>query len=261
MSAHVLLEHDQGLAVITLNQPDRANVLDLPTSAALIDAVGRVAADESVRAVLLRARGRQFCAGGDITDFGRAGDELAAMLDRHIPALHRAIHTLATLPVPVVSALNGPIGGGGIGLALCADIVVAAASMKLRGGYSAIGLTPDVGSSWLLARRVGQARAKEIFFTNETLDARECLTLGVVSRVVPDAELAETALALARKLARGATGSLRRIKHLVDGAHAASLEQQLALEHRYMVESGSSADAREGVAAFVERREPRFGGK
>ncbi|WP_218508375.1 enoyl-CoA hydratase-related protein [Variovorax sp. dw_308] len=259
MTLPILLEHRDGVAFITLNRPERANVLDFEMGDALIATIDAVAGDAGVRAVLLQARGRQFCAGGDIGGFVHARDRLADMLDEHIPPLHRAIHKLATLPVPVVSALNGPIGGGGIGLALCADIVLAAESMKLRGGYSAIGLTPDVGGSWFLARRVGAARAKEIFFTNEPLSARECLQLGVVSQVHPDAELEAKAHALATSLARGATGSLGRIKDLVDGAGQRSLEAHLALEHRYMVESGGTGDAAEGVAAFIGKRAPVFG--
>lgn len=260
MTAPLLLEHRDDVAVLTLNRPQRANVLDLEMSAALIAAIDTVAQDRSVRAVLLQARGRQFCGGGDITDFANALDELGDLLDRHIPPLHKAIHQLASLPVPVISALNGPIGGGGIGLALCADIAIAAESMKLRGGYSAIGLTPDAGSSWFLTRRIGAARTKEIFFTNEPLSARECLALGIVSRVCPDDQLAQQAFALVASLARGATGSLARIKLLADGAAERSLLEQLNLEHCCMVESGRSAEAIEGVTAFIQKRAPRFTG-
>jgi 2-(1,2-epoxy-1,2-dihydrophenyl)acetyl-CoA isomerase len=258
MPIPLLLEHRDGVAVLTLNRPDRANVLDLEMAAALIAAIDAVAQDKSVRAVLLQARGRQFCGGGNINDFASTLDELGDLMERGIPPLHRAIHRLATLPVPVISALNGPIGGGGIGLALCADIVLAAESMKLRGGYSAIGLTPDVGSSWFLSRRIGAARTKELFFTNEPLSARECLALGIVARVCPDADLAQHAFALAASLARGAAGSLARIKLLADGAHARTLAEQLELEQRFMVESGRSADAAEGVNAFMQKRAPRF---
>jgi len=261
MSDSVLLERAGAVALLTLNRPDRANVLDLETGRALVDCIERLAADTGVRAVLLRARGRQFCAGGNIADFVEGRADLAGLLDRTIPPLHRAIHTLATLPVPVVSALNGPIGGGGIGLALCADIVLAAESMKLRGGYSAIGLTPDAGSSWLLARRVGAARAKEIFLINEPLTARECLAIGAVSRVVADDALQAHALALVEALAAGATAALGRTKVLLDGAAGRSLEAQLEVEHRGMVASGATADAAEGVTAFLEKRKPLFIGR
>lgn len=259
MNDAVLLTRRDHIAFITLNRPARANVLDFELSPALIEAIASVAADASVRAVLLQGTGKQFCAGGNIADFVSAGGDLSSLLDRHIPPLHEAIHQLATLPVPVVAALNGPVGGGGIGVALCADIVIAAESMKLRGGYSAIGLTPDAGGSWLLTRRVGAARAKEIFFTNEALSAERCLALGIVSQVVPDAELAARATALVESLACGAAGSFARIKTLVDGAGERSLREHLALEHRLMVEVGGTADAAEGVAAFGQKRLPVFG--
>lgn len=261
MSPAVLLDRRDGIAFVTLNRPDRANVLDLEMSAALIAAVDGLVDDPSLRAVLLQARGRHFCAGGDIGDFVHSIGDLGSLLDTHIPPLHRTMLRLATLPVPVVSALNGPIGGGGIGVALCADVVLAAESMKLRGGYSAIGLTPDVGSSWFLTRRAGEARAKEILFTNEPLTAQQCLQCGIVSQVLPDGELEARATALVTSLARSATGSMARIKVLVDGASQRTLAQQLDLEHRYMVESGRSADAIEGVTAFSEKRAPVFGRK
>lgn len=259
MSPAVLLDRRDGTAVLTLNRPERANVLDLELSAALIAAIDAVADDPAVRAVLLQAKGRQFCGGGDIGDFVRSRDDIGALLDAHIPPLHRAIERLATLPVPVVSALNGPIGGGGIGLALAADIVIAAESMKLRGGYSAIGLTPDAGSSWFLTRRVGAARAKEIFLTNAPLSAQRCLDWGIVSEVWPDAELGERAAALVASLARGATGALGRAKQLVDSAPLHGLAEHLHHEHQAMVASGRTADAVEGVTAFSEKRASVFG--
>ena len=261
MSDSVLLEREGAVALLTLNRPERANVLDLETGRALVDCIERLAADKGVRAVLLRARGRQFCAGGDIADFVDAGGDLSGLPDRPTPPLHRATHTLAPLPVPVVSALNGPVGGGGIGLALCADIVLAAESMKLRGGYTAIGLTPDAGSSWLLARRVGAARAKEIFLTNQPLTARECLAIGAVSQVHPDAELEARARELVEALAEGATAALARTKALLDGAAGRPLEAQLEIEHRGMVASGATADAEEGVKAFSAKRSPMFIGR
>lgn len=259
MSSAVLLTCSDGIATLTLNRPDRANVLDAEMSAALVDAVDAIAADRGVRAVLLQARGRQFCGGGDIREFVSCIDDLACRIDANIPPVHRMLHRLATLPVPVASALNGPIGGAGIGLALSADIVLAAESMKLRGGYSAIGLTPDVGASWLLARRAGEARAKEILFTNDLLSARECLQFGIVSKVVADNELEASASTLVAALAKGAGGSFAAVKLLVDGASLRTLEEHLDLEHRHMVEASRSADAVEGVMAFSQKRTPVFG--
>lgn len=262
MTPPILLDIQDTVARVTLNRPEQANVLDEAMGQAFIDVTRQLAQAQqagAVRAVLLAARGPHFCAGGDIRGFV-ATDDIATLLDRTIPPLHAAIHTLATLPVPVVSAVNGSLGGGGIGVALCADIVLAGESMKLRGGYSAIGLSPDVGVSWALTRLVGPMRAKHILFTNQPLNAAHCLAAGLVAEVHADDALMPAAEALVRALARGATGSLARVKTLVDQAASHSLQQQLALEHLGMVASGSTADAREGVQAFMDKRAPRFAG-
>jgi 2-(1,2-epoxy-1,2-dihydrophenyl)acetyl-CoA isomerase len=161
----------------------------------------------------------------------------------------------------VVSAIQGPVAGGGIGLALCADAVLAAEAMRLRGGYTGIGLTPDLGSSWFLARRAGPARAKEILLQNRTLGAAECLAWGLVDAVHPDTLLAAEAEALARRLAGGATLAFGRAKALVDGAAERTLAEHLVHERESMVASAGTEDAREGLAAFLEKRPPRFNGK
>ncbi len=258
MTQPVLLEKRGSIATITLNRPEEANAMDLESSRALISSIDDVAADPSLHVVVVRAVGSRFCAGGSVDFFSHAGADLPTILDGFLGPLHAALYRLATLPVPVICAVNGPVGGGGIGLALCADIVLASESMKLRGGYSAIGLTPDAGSSWLLTRRVGVMRAKQIFFTNTSLSAQQCLELGIVSEVVPDAQLAARTDSLAETLSRSATGALGRIKHLVDGAYGRSLQEQLELEHHLMVESAASAHAAEGIAAFIEKRAPKF---
>lgn len=258
MTQPVLLEKHGDVATIVLNRPEQANAIDPDSTRALIHCIDAVAADPSARVVVLRAVGRMFCAGGSIDFFAKGGADLPAILDELLGPLHAALYKLATLPIPVISAVNGPVGGGGIGLALCADLVLAAESMRLRGGYSAIGLTPDAGSSWFLTRRVGAMRAKQIFFTNDALSAQQCLAMGIVSEVVPDAELATRTTALAEMLARSATSALGRIKQLVDGVHERSLDAQLDLEHRLMVESATSPEANEGIAAFLSKRAPRF---
>ena len=262
MTSPILLDIRDTVAYITFNRPEQANVLDDATGYAFIDVTRQVADAQvrgEVRAVLVAAMGPHFCAGGDIRGF-TATDNMATLLDLTIPPLHAAIHTLSTLPVPVVSAVQGSLGGGGIGIALCADIVLASASMKLRGGYSAIGLSPDVGVSWALTRLVGPMRAKHVLFTNQPMNAEQCLAAGLVAEVHADAALMPAAYALVRSLAQGASGSLARIKALVDQAASHTLHQHLVMEHLGMVACGASADAREGVKAFSEKRAPRFKG-
>ena len=258
MTVPVVLERNGHVATIVLNRPEQSNAIDPDAARALIACIGAVAADASIRAVVLRGAGAHFCVGGSIAFFDTAGAALPALLEQFIGPLHDAIHQLATLPVPVISAVNGSVAGGGIGLALCADIVLAAESMKLRGGYSAIGLTPDAGASWLLTRRAGAACAKRIFFTNVPLSAQQCIALGIVDEIVPDDELCVRTIRLARTLSQGATEALGSIKRLVDGAHARSLAAQLDMERQLMVGAAASAHAAEGITAFREKRSPRF---
>lgn len=260
----ILLDVSDQVAIITLNRPECGNLLDISASAELVAVVRQLPAlvrEGAARAVLLRALGPHFCVGGNIQGFSAAGNDLPGMLEREIPPLHAALHTLATLPVPVVSAINGSVGGGGIGLALCADLVLGAHSMKLRGGYSAIGLTPDVGSAWFLSRLVGPMKTKQILFSNRPLDAQACLMAGLVVELHEDGLLDAAARALVAELARGATGAFAGIKALVDGATQRSLAEHLDAEWRGMVAAGGTTDAAEGVRAFLEKRAPLFQGR
>ena len=260
MNTPVLLKIDNAVAHIILNRPDQANVLDETTSQRFVEVTNEVAQScrqGAIRSVLLSAKGHHFCAGGDIREFATNSD-LSVLLDRSIPHLHAAIHRLHTLPVPVISAVNGSIGGGGIGIALCADIVLGSHTMKLRGGYSAIGLSPDVGVSWFLTRLVGPMRAKQILFTNQVFTARQCLETGLVAELYDDDALLPAALKLAETLAHGASNSLARIKTLVDQAQTHTLHEHLEMEHLGMVACGASANAREGVQAFLTKRPPQF---
>jgi 2-(1,2-epoxy-1,2-dihydrophenyl)acetyl-CoA isomerase len=141
---------------------------------------------------------------------------------------------------------------------LCGDIVLAAESMKLRGGYSAIGLTPDVGGSWFITRRAGAAKAKEVFLTNRPFTAAECRAIGLVDEVYPDHELQDKARALAQKLAQGPKQALARIKSLIEAAQHHGLHAHFDMERESMLASGATDDAREGIRAFLEKRAPKF---
>ena len=257
MTGTVRWEERAGVGHIVLDRPERANALCLSLARQLVTAIER-AGKADVGAVLLSAQGKQFCAGGDINEFVAHRDELDALIVAMLDIVHPAIHRLATLPVPVVSAVQGPVGGAGIAVALCADIVLASSAMKLRGGYSAIGLSPDLGASYYLARRAGAARAKFILMTNRPVSAEECLRLGLVDEVhAPDA-LMPAAQALAEQLAAGATGSLGGIKRLCDAAAHHELRAHLDAEREALLRCARSADGREGVLAFVEKRAPEF---
>lgn len=256
--ATVLTEVRDGVACLTFNRADKANALDAETGAAFKEAVDRISTDKTLRVLLLKSAGKIFCAGGDIGTFTKSMDALPSMLDALLDTLNAAMLKLAALPVPIISVLQGPVGGGGIGIALCADYILAAESMKLRGGYSAIGLTPDAAGTWHLTRRAGPALAKQLFILNEPMSAGECLTRGIVDAVYPDEQLATEADELAQRLLNLPHDAIARIKSLVDGCHACTMAQQLEREREYMVASAASADAREGISAFLEKRPPTF---
>lgn len=253
----VLWSEEDGVGHIVLNRPDAANALNSATGRAFGAAVAQ-AARADIGAVVISARGKQFCAGGDIREFVEREADLDRLVQSVLDTVLPAVHTLATLAVPVISALQGPIGGAGIAVAFSADIVLAAPAMKLRGGYSAIGLSPDLGASFHLVRRVGPARAKLILMTNRVLSAEECLRWGLVDELHGADELAGAALALAAQLAQGARGSLGGIKRLCDSAPHHDLATHLRLEREALLRCAVSADGHEGIRAFVEKRLPRF---
>jgi 2-(1,2-epoxy-1,2-dihydrophenyl)acetyl-CoA isomerase len=209
----------------------------------------------------LTGEGRAFCAGGDIDEFVAAGERLPELVNEILDGLHPALLRLATSPAPLVVAVNGPAGGAGVGLALCGDFVLAAESMKLRTGYAAIGLSPDAGASYFLSRRVGPVRAQQWLMLSEAIDSQRCLATGAVDAVYPDAGLAAASEALVARLASGASASFTGIKALCGGAPGRPIEEHFAMEQKLLRERAGSADAREGVAAFVARRAPRFTGR
>jgi len=249
-----------GIGRIVLKRPERANSVSLASSHALSRAIDEVI-DAAPRAILLTGEGRVFCAGGDIDSFVAAGEKLPELVDAILDRLHPALLRLAQNPAPLVVAVNGTVGGAGVGLALCGDFVLAAGSMKLRTGYAAIGLSPDAGSSYFLSRRIGPVRAQQWLMLSDPIDSARCLAAGAVDALYPDAELAAAAEALVTRLANGATASFAGIKALCGGATARPIEEHFEMEHRLLRERSGSADAREGVAAFIAKRAPRFAGR
>ena len=248
---------EDGVAHLVLNRPDRANAIGLATARVLAHAIDAVL-EAQPRAILLQARGRIFCAGGDIDEFTAAGDLLGELVDAILDILHPAFLRLCTAAIPVVAEVGGPIGGAGVGLALSADFVLASPAMKLRTGYAAIGLSPDMGSSWFLARRAGAVRAQQLLLLSDPVDAGQCLAWGLVDEVHSPDQLPIAALALARRLANSSRASTGAIKTLVTGQGQRSLEAHLALEHLHLKNCAAGPDGQEGVAAFAARRKPVF---
>ncbi len=250
-----------GVATITLNRPDAANAIDLPLARELMQVAIRCDEDPGVRAVLLTGAGKMFCAGGDLKAFSAQGDSLPSLLKEITTNLHAATSRFARMSAPLVVAVNGTAAGAGFSIAISGDLVLMAESAKLTMAYTAAGLSPDGSSTWFLPRLIGMRRAQELMLTNRRLSAAEALAWGLVNQVVPDAELAATAGALAKQLATGATRAFGTVKSLLASTYNESLETQMELEARGIAEMARSADGREGIEAFVAKRAPKFSGR
>jgi 2-(1,2-epoxy-1,2-dihydrophenyl)acetyl-CoA isomerase len=249
------------VAWITINRPDAHNAINLQCVKELCDLANRCSSDPSVRSVVLTGSGdRAFCAGGDVVDFAAHSGDVERLIREMTGYLHMAISRFAWMQAPVIAAINGVAAGGGLSLALACDLAIAAESAKLTSAYTQIGFTPDGSSTFYLPRLAGPRRAMELYLTNRILSAQEALEWGLVNRVVPAATLAAEAGALARQLAAGPTRAYGGVKKLLLMAATESLESQMERETRFIAETSASADGREGVRAFVEKRRPRFGG-
>jgi 2-(1,2-epoxy-1,2-dihydrophenyl)acetyl-CoA isomerase len=251
----------EGLATLTLNSPDRLNAVSRKMIAELKTCWEDLAADASVRAVLLTGAGRGFCAGADLADPDRdkgEGADSGAALEKFF---NPVIRLMRSMPKPIVAAVNGPAAGVGMSFALAADIAVAARSATFLQAFSRIGLLPDGGSTWFLPRLVGEQRARALAMLAPQISAEQAKDWGLIWDVVEDGELMKTATELARRLADGPTLSLARIKEAMGRASGNTLSQQLDVERDFQRELGRSEDFKEGVAAFLAKRKPVFKGK
>ncbi|MDL5205753.1 enoyl-CoA hydratase/isomerase family protein [Streptomyces sp. ALI-76-A] len=248
-----IVRHPDGIVELLLDDPRRGNALDLPTAEALRDAAALITADPG-GAVLVRSTGGAFCVGGDLRAFAGRGADTAPYVQAVATAGHAAVQALHELPVPVVSAVRGAAAGGGIGLALAADLVVAARSARFRLAYTAIGLTPDCGASWILQRLLGPRRAADLILTNRVLTGEEAERWGLVSRVVEDDDLEETAYRTAASLAAGSGAALRAAKELLRAGVEAPLERQLAEEACSIAALAGGAEAQAAMDSFLAAR-------
>lgn len=248
-----------GVATLTLDRPAALNALTIPLKVALVEALARIAADDAVRAVILTGGGRAFCAGQDLAERDAAD---APPLDEELRDRYEPIvRAMVGLDRPIIAAVNGVAAGAGASLALACDLRIAAESARFVLAFGRIGLVPDSGATWFLPRIVGSARAAELALLDPTIDAAEALRIGLVSRVVADAELLPTARAVAAGLVGRAPLAVAATKRLLSQAWTTDLEGALAAERAAQGALGASRDHAEGLAAFREKRPPRFTGE
>jgi 2-(1,2-epoxy-1,2-dihydrophenyl)acetyl-CoA isomerase len=256
--AHIRLEQSPAaVATVTLARPETLNALSAQTVDELRAAV-EAAAGSGARCLLITGEGRGFSSGADLASGGGLPDDAGAALEKHFNPLVEAIFAL---PIPVVAAVNGPAAGAGCSLALSADIVIAARSAYFLQAFVNIGLIPDAGATWLLPRLAGRARAIEMMMLGERVPAETARDWGLISRVVEDEHLASEAVALATRLAQGPTVALGLIRRLARDAEQCALSDALGAERVAQREAGRTDDFKQAVAAFLQKRQPRFEGR
>jgi 2-(1,2-epoxy-1,2-dihydrophenyl)acetyl-CoA isomerase len=261
-----LLETNQaGIATLTMNRPESRNALTRDMMVALSEALPRLAADPTVRLVVLTGAGNAFCAGGDVKGFAKnaAGASVTVSFDHRVTDLRARMEVsrwLHEMPKPTLAVIPGPAAGAGLSLALACDLRIAADDAKLTTAFSKVGLSGDFGGSYFLNHLVGAARAREMYFTGQVLRGDEAQRIGLVNRSVPSAQLAEAARAWANELAVLPTIAIGYMKRNLNTGLRASLSDVLDAEAIHMIRTFETDDHKGAAAAFVEKRAPRFEG-
>lgn len=259
MTDGLRVDVDGPVATITLDRPEALNALTVPVKVALREALERLAVDRAVRAVILTGAGRAFCAGQDLAE--REAPDVAPLDVELRERYNPIILALRAMGQPVIAAVNGVAAGAGASIAFACDLRIAAEDARFVLAFGRLGLVPDSGATWFLPRIVGQARATELALVGDPISADEALRIGLVSRVVPNDELLTEARALADKIAAGAPMAVALTKGALDRAATVDLETALEGEAKLQGIAGASADHAEGLAAFREKRAPRFPGQ
>jgi 2-(1,2-epoxy-1,2-dihydrophenyl)acetyl-CoA isomerase len=263
MNEAIVVTRDGALATVTLNRPQSLNALDVAMIDAMVEVFRALAADASVRCVVVRGAGAHFMAGGDIRTFQSRlaipPEERGRGFQRMVEHLHAAIETLTRMPKPVVASAQGAVAGFGLSLFLACDLAVADESAFFTCAYRHIGLTPDGGCTFFLPRLVGTRKAMEIVLLGERFDVREAQALGLLNRVAPAGELERATAELVAKLLSGPQAAIAGAKRLVGGSLERTLSEQLQAEAVSFGSCSTTDDFAEGVEAFLAKRAPRFG--
>jgi 2-(1,2-epoxy-1,2-dihydrophenyl)acetyl-CoA isomerase len=264
MTTDLIEQVTDGVAVLTLNRPDRLNAMSRPMLDALLEALPRLADDPEIGVVVLAGAGRGFCAGGDVKAMAEGTELGGQTMEEKAQALRSRMETsrwLHEMAKPTIAMMRGPAAGAGLSLAMACDMRIASDTARLGTAFARVGYSGDFGGSYYLTQLVGTAKARELYFTADLLDAPQALGLGLVNRVVPDARLEEETMALASRLARGPRVAYRYMKRNMNAAESASLKDMLDLEAWHHTRTGMTEDHREAARAFVEKREPQFKGR
>ena len=258
----VLEKHDDGVATLTLNRPDKLNALNTELAVALNEALGRLATDKNIHAVILTGAVRAFCAGGDLAEIwkGRLENNVAD-LEPLLRAGMQAVLKIRTMRQPVIAAINGAAAGAGMNIALAADVRFASDAAVFGQNFAKVGLFPDYGGTFFLPQLVGPAKAAEMFYTGDMIDAKTALQLGLVNRLVPVDQLTSEAKAFAKNIAHGPRLASRAAKQVLFGNQRAELSKALEYEVEEQMKCFASEDCAEGLRAFFEKRKPNFQGK
>lgn len=258
----VLLSHKDGIARLVLNRPEASNGMTVEFLSALYDAVMKIHGEPGIRVVILSGNGKHFCAGGDVKVFASKGEQMPDYLRQATSLLQIVVAAMIRLNAPVISSVHGfAAGGGGFGLVCASDFVVAADSAKFLTGATRAGMAPDAGSSVTLQRLVGFRKAMELFMRNPILSAGEAKDLGIINSVVPEGDLEAETMALAQELAASAPLALAATKRLLWNGVGTGVEASLPEESRTVSELSGTADAREALAAVMDRRTATFKGE
>jgi 2-(1,2-epoxy-1,2-dihydrophenyl)acetyl-CoA isomerase len=264
MSEDLLEVVKDGVAVLTMNRPDRLNALSGPMLEAMLEALPRLAESPDVGVVVLTGAGRAFCAGGDVKAMAEGRETAGTTMEDKAHGLRARMEVsrwLHEMPKPTLAMVRGAAAGAGLSLALACDLRVAGDSARFATAFARVGYSGDFGGSYYLTQLVGTGKARELYFTADIIDAAEAHRLGLVNRVVADARLEEETLALAGRLARGPRIAYRYMKRNFNAAESATLKELLDLEAWHHTRCGMTEDHREAARAFVEKREPVFRGR
>jgi 2-(1,2-epoxy-1,2-dihydrophenyl)acetyl-CoA isomerase len=258
----VLEQRAGNIATLVLNRPERMNALNKDLTLALDDALGRLETDQDIEVVVITGAGRAFCAGGDLSVIGkgRENNDLTE-LDPILRAGMRAVLKIRTMQQPVIAAVHGAAAGAGMNIALAADIRIASEDAMFGQNFAKVGLFPDYGGTFFLPELVGPAKAAEMFYTGDMINAAEALRLGIVNRVVPLEKLESEVRALAQKIASGPSIAIRAVKRVLFAEKKQELSKALDQEVEQQMKCFASEDCGEGIRAFFEKCPPKFQGK